>query len=297
MERTRRVQQFWSWLPAFRAVAETEHLPSAADALHISPSALSRTVRLLEDSLGTPLFDRSGRALRLNEDGRILLGAVRDAMRGVHDAMETVAGEVARGPVHLQIDAGWLPLVHTDVVGALREQSPQLDLRVHPASDDVSALLQGRADVVLRGGALPHHDALTQRCLGSLPQQVYGASPNAPFAAPLGHEPERPEVDDGWPGHLAREIAFAAPTVGLRVAGCRLGYRAVLPILVAEHAGLSLAPVDASDAAAANGGDPSGPEPMSVFIATRTALGLSGRTDLLVDAVCAATASWFEPSP
>ena len=36
MEHARDVAQFWSWLPAFRAVAETEHLPSAGKALCVS---------------------------------------------------------------------------------------------------------------------------------------------------------------------------------------------------------------------------------------------------------------------
>ena len=52
MDKVQRLHRFWSWLPAFSAVAETQHLPSAALKLHVSPSALSRTIRLLEDDLG-----------------------------------------------------------------------------------------------------------------------------------------------------------------------------------------------------------------------------------------------------
>ncbi len=59
MERLRRVASFWNWLPAFRAVAETEHLPTAAEALFVSPSALSRAIRLLEKDVGQPLFRRT----------------------------------------------------------------------------------------------------------------------------------------------------------------------------------------------------------------------------------------------
>ena len=44
------VERIWNWLPAFRAVAETEHLPTASDLLHVTPSALSRTIRLLEQA-------------------------------------------------------------------------------------------------------------------------------------------------------------------------------------------------------------------------------------------------------
>ena len=43
-----RVSRIWNWLPVFRAVAETEHLPTASELLYVTPSALSRTIRLLE---------------------------------------------------------------------------------------------------------------------------------------------------------------------------------------------------------------------------------------------------------
>ena len=81
MERVRRLARFWNWLPAFRVTAETAHLPTASEALHISPSALSRTIRLLEEDVGQPLFDRVGRNIALNAAGQRLLAAVRDAMR------------------------------------------------------------------------------------------------------------------------------------------------------------------------------------------------------------------------
>ena len=51
MERMRRLTTLWSWLPGFRAVAETQHLPTASKQLHVGASALSRTIRLLEEAL------------------------------------------------------------------------------------------------------------------------------------------------------------------------------------------------------------------------------------------------------
>ena len=87
MERLKRVASVWSWLPAFRAVAETQHLPTASAELDVSASALSRTIRLLESDIGRTLFERQGRRIVLNEAGERLLVAVRDAMRRVHDGM------------------------------------------------------------------------------------------------------------------------------------------------------------------------------------------------------------------
>jgi len=87
MPRSRRIADVWNWLPAFRAVAEYESIHKAAVVLSISASALSRTVRLLESSLGAPLFVRSNGGLTLTAFGAEVLEGTRDAMRRVDDAV------------------------------------------------------------------------------------------------------------------------------------------------------------------------------------------------------------------
>lgn len=61
------LQYFW-------AVAREGNLTRAARSLHVSQSALSVQIRLLEEQLGQPLFSREGRRLLLTEAGRIALG-------------------------------------------------------------------------------------------------------------------------------------------------------------------------------------------------------------------------------
>jgi len=57
----------------FWAVAKEGHLTRAAARLHVSQSALSAQIKLLEEQLGHPLFTRSGRTLQLTEAGRMAL--------------------------------------------------------------------------------------------------------------------------------------------------------------------------------------------------------------------------------
>lgn len=57
----------------FHVVAHEGHLTRAAERLNVSQSALSAQIRLLEERLGHPLFERRGRALHLTEAGRIAL--------------------------------------------------------------------------------------------------------------------------------------------------------------------------------------------------------------------------------
>lgn len=62
-----------SQLYYFKIVAEEEHISRAAERIHISQPSLSATIRRLETELGTPLFDRRGRNIFLNDEGKKLL--------------------------------------------------------------------------------------------------------------------------------------------------------------------------------------------------------------------------------
>lgn len=65
-------------LQYFLTVAHLEHVTEAARSLHVTQSSLSKTIQRLEEDLGVPLFDRTGRKLRLNEFGsRFLYRAER----------------------------------------------------------------------------------------------------------------------------------------------------------------------------------------------------------------------------
>jgi len=164
MERARLVAQLWDWLPAFRAVAETEHLPTAARAMRVSPSALSRAVGLLEDAVGQPLFERTGRRIVLNDRGSLLLEAVRDAMRGVHTALEFIDAQLFVGPVRVSVPLQWLRLVIPSATDHLASRYPRLVLEAVAltASEVPIALRQGVIDVGLVDAATPHEQLVCE---------------------------------------------------------------------------------------------------------------------------------------
>lgn len=78
-------------LRQFQAVAELEHMTRAAERLNLAQPALSRTIRNLENELGAPLFDRDGRRMRLNENGRILLRYARQILASLEDAQAEIS--------------------------------------------------------------------------------------------------------------------------------------------------------------------------------------------------------------
>ena len=78
-------------LDMFRAVAEEKSFTRAAERLHVSQSAISRQVKLLEDELGGRLLYRGGKGATLTPPGELLL---RLANR-VHRDMQDVVGQIA----------------------------------------------------------------------------------------------------------------------------------------------------------------------------------------------------------
>jgi DNA-binding transcriptional LysR family regulator len=78
-------------LDAFVAVAEELHFGRAAARIRIAQSPLSRIIQKLESELGTQLFVRNNRNVRLTPAGEALLDGARDLL----DLADTVAARVA----------------------------------------------------------------------------------------------------------------------------------------------------------------------------------------------------------
>lgn len=103
---TDRVGQFWNWLPAFRAVAEAGAVNVAARRCGISPSALSRSIRLLEHAIGEQLFHRERGKLVLTQHGAQALAAAQDAMRLVDEAFIRRAPAQSEAPPPVAVASG-----------------------------------------------------------------------------------------------------------------------------------------------------------------------------------------------
>ena len=77
-------------LRAFEAAARLLSFKNAAQELHVTPSAISQQIRLLEDHLGVPLFHRRVRALTLTPEGAAMLPQVREGLETLAEAMALV---------------------------------------------------------------------------------------------------------------------------------------------------------------------------------------------------------------
>ncbi len=93
-------------LEAFVRVAKLGSAKAAASELSLSPPALSRRIKALEDFMGKSLFDRRSQAMILNSDGISLLSAIEPALDAMAEAVEELSGR--GGEYRLRL--GVLPL-------------------------------------------------------------------------------------------------------------------------------------------------------------------------------------------
>src|SRR5690625_1296883 len=71
-------------LALFIELAETLHFGRTAERMHLSASAVSRSLRRLEDQLGRRLLERDQRRVRLNDAGRVFLEYARRSVDDWH---------------------------------------------------------------------------------------------------------------------------------------------------------------------------------------------------------------------
>lgn len=117
----------------FVAVAEEMNLTRAAARLHIAPPPLSVQIRNLEAEIGTALFLRHGRSLKLTEAGGVFLEQARkilaDADQGISMARRAANGEIGHLSCGFIMAAEFRALPR--VVPAFRAKWPQVHLDLH----------------------------------------------------------------------------------------------------------------------------------------------------------------------
>lgn len=132
----------------FVAVAAEEHFGRAAVRLGISTPPLSRQIQELEREIGTPLFERIGRRVRLTDAGRVFLdrahAILMEVDRSAELAQATTRGEFGRLAIRFFESTSYLELV-PKVIERFRTLHPRIQLYIEPVStiDDLNDLKSG----------------------------------------------------------------------------------------------------------------------------------------------------------
>ncbi|MFJ4375273.1 LysR family transcriptional regulator [Pseudomonas japonica] len=140
-------------LTYFETIAEIGHLGRAAEKLNRSQPALSKSIQRLEESLGTRLFQRDGRRIKLTDVGELLLArgkqlrlSISETEREVRDFASGLIGNIRLGCA-----ASMAEHLLPQLVEALLARAPELTLSLSIAQDDVlrESLRAGRLDAII----------------------------------------------------------------------------------------------------------------------------------------------------
>lgn len=193
----------------FWRVAKMGHLTRAAQALHVSQSALSAQIKQLEDRLGEPLFEREKRRLLLTETGQLVLSYAENIFGLGQEMLGRLQGS-SEGMTRLRVGSvatlsrnyqeNWIrPL--------LSDPSVTLTLESGLLRDLLERLLQHQLDVVLANEPVPSDPQQPLHCrfLGSQTISLVG-----PASQWRGQVLAIPEGLDGL------ELALPGPRHALR---------------------------------------------------------------------------------
>jgi len=121
-------------------IEEHGHFGRAAEELGLSQPALSQRVARLEAELGRPVFDRSGRRIRLTEAGRVLKRQAERILALVEDAVREVQDDGRSGRVAVAAIPTIAPFLLPPVLRAFRAVFPEA--RVEADEDMTEALIK-----------------------------------------------------------------------------------------------------------------------------------------------------------
>ena len=144
-------------LKAFIAVAENHSFSIAAEKIFLTQPAISKRIATLESQLGTALFDRIGRQIKLTEAGRALLpraikiiNEVEDSRRAIANLSHKVEGKLTIGTSH-HIGLHRLPPVLREYI----QRYPDVELDLHFMDSEEACRAVERGELELGIVTLP----------------------------------------------------------------------------------------------------------------------------------------------
>ena len=138
-------------LRAFDATARTGSLTRAAESLHLTHGAVSHQINALEDELGVKLIERSGRGVRLTDEGERFAARVRAALAELTDAVREI--RTRSNPRQLRLStlpsfaARWL----LPRIARFFKAHPDIDLEIR-SSNAIVDFRRDDVDIAIRHG-------------------------------------------------------------------------------------------------------------------------------------------------
>jgi LysR family transcriptional regulator, hydrogen peroxide-inducible genes activator len=236
------------------AIAETGSFSRAAERCQVAQPSLSQQVLKLEEDLGSKLFDRLGRSIRLTEAGRAFLPHARSILTQTETARSSVTDKCAdvRGSVSVGVIPTIAPYLMPHYTKAFTGKHPEAKLRIVEETTPIllESLRNLSIDLAILALPLRHKDLelfplCTEPLFAVLPKEHPLAGSESLALKDLRGEPFVMLRD----GHCFRDLSIAACTrarVAPRIA-FESGQFSSLFGMVAAGVGISLVPEMAID--------------------------------------------------
>ncbi len=172
-------------LRTFQTVARLLNFNRSAQILNYSQSAVSAQIKLLEEELGVPLFDRLGKKVRLTEAGQMLVNYSRKMLDIEKEALANVAGwKEPRGSIALRIPQSIGTYLLPSVLKRFQVRFPRVGFDVGSCAYQAlpHELKSGVTDVAFLMADSIHFSELKAELLRIEPL-VMTSSPDHPLAA------------------------------------------------------------------------------------------------------------------
>jgi DNA-binding transcriptional LysR family regulator len=138
-------------LAAFEAAARHLSLTRAAVELNVTPGAVSKQVKMLEEEIGRPLFVRLHRALELTPEGEIVARSLRDGFERISDTLQQVSRRNALRSVSIGSTMAVAQLWLIPRLGGFWDANPDIVID-HMISDRTQDLHRPDLDLRIRYG-------------------------------------------------------------------------------------------------------------------------------------------------
>ena len=214
----------------FWAVAREGSIARASESLHLTPQTISGQLKLLDEAVGNPLFNRAGRRLVLSDMGRLVFEYADEIFSVGAELANVVRGNQYEGPTALTLTVGVVSsmpklIAERIIAPALMGEDP-IRVRCHEASLEhlLSELAIHKLDIVLSDRQVPDglnlkafnhrlgesgmsffaQRKVARRYMRTFPESLS----DAPMLLPTQHSALRRRLDDWFEDHqIAPRIA------------------------------------------------------------------------------------------
>jgi DNA-binding transcriptional LysR family regulator len=245
-------------LKYFIVVNQTESIRKAAEILHISPAALSKSIKQLESETGTTLLVPSGRGIIITPAGRELARQAQPLLNELENLKKRIRDKTKINPDNEKIiRIGAFEVFTTHFLHKLLDAVPehsQLILYKFTPGEIEKNLLEHKIDYGITylpaptSGILHRQIAQTEMCIFGK-GKIYADMPwkQMPFAVPVQPPvglPDKVQSLDGWPdGKIDRMIKYKVTVMESALELCRQGKAVIyLPSFVVNLHNKSVKP-------------------------------------------------------